>query len=63
LKYLNWKIIYNFNLEQNENMEQSHNELAKNLALSLIYLSAWKEKDTDEYGAHQEQQNRSLSMQ
>lgn len=32
-------------------MEQSHNELAKKLALVLIYLSAWKEKDTDEYRA------------
>jgi hypothetical protein len=32
-------------------MQQSNNELAKKLALALIYLSAWKEKDTDEYCA------------
>lgn len=30
-------------------MEQPDNTLAKNLALALIYLSAWKEKDADEY--------------
>lgn len=30
-------------------MEISRDELAKNLALVLIYLSAWKEKDIYEY--------------
>jgi hypothetical protein len=32
-------------------MEKLDNILAKDLALALIYLSAWKEKNADEYRA------------